>query len=200
MDQSGRHRPGAGLGECEVGSSGPYSYPSPTARLPDDREANLSGRVPPPSSTARPAVVMRVDVPDTGPLSLLRSSPWYPAQPMGRTRSRAHIRPADPAVNGWRGGSVRYNDPMPRRLDHEAAAAIMRAGEGRPSRGAMLDPSRCRVEVSSNDRRWRAAVEVTRPGHSCHRTRCENRSTVRLLTPRKRLDILRLRRGRAERV
>ena len=57
-----------------------------------------------------------------------------------------------------------------------------------------------RVEVSSNDRRWRAAVEGTRPGHSCHRTLCEDRSTVRLLTTRKRLDILRLRRGRAERV
>ena len=38
-----------------------------------------------------------------------------------------------------------------------------------------------RVEVSSNDRRWRAAVEGTRPGHSCHRTLCEDRSTARLL-------------------
>jgi hypothetical protein len=57
-----------------------------------------------------------------------------------------------------------------------------------------------RVEVSSNDQRWRAAVEGTLPGHSCHRTLCEDRSTVRLLTTRKRLDIHRLRRGRAERV
>jgi len=67
MGQSGRHRPSAGLGECEVGSIGPYSYPSRTARLPDDREANRSGRVPPPSSTACPPVVMRADVPNTGP-------------------------------------------------------------------------------------------------------------------------------------
>ena len=40
-----------------------------------------------------------------------------------------------------------------------------------------------RVEVSSNGRRWRAVVEGTRPGHSCHRTLCEDRSTVRLAPP-----------------
>jgi hypothetical protein len=44
----------------------------------------------------------------------------------GACRSR-HLASVSliPLWSGWRDGTVRYNDPMPRRLDHEAVASLM---------------------------------------------------------------------------